>query len=266
MSFNEADSLLLAGDFPVPTDEQWQAEVQKVLNRGRPEGKQVSAEQALARLRTTTVDGLVIEPLYTRADGPERLGAAGVAPFTRGSTVKDGDPVAWDIRQFHEDSDLAFTKQQIMADVERGATSLWLRLDPDAIAPAALADELSEIILDLAPVSVVSHTDQAAAAQALYDVWKNSGRPLDKLVGNLGIDPFALAAHTDQSVDLSPASEWVGRALAEFPSARALTVDVLAYHEAGAGEVDETAFAIATGIEYLRTLEAAGISSADAFG
>lgn len=266
MSFDEADSLLLAGDFPVPTDEQWQAEVQKVLNRGRPEGKQLSAEQALARLRTTTVDGLDIEPLYTREDAPEHLGAAGVAPFTRGSTVKDGDPVGWDIRAFHEDSDLAFTKQQILADVERGATSLWLRLDPDAMSPSALADELSEIILDLAPVSVVSHTDQTAAAQALYDVWKDSGRPLDKLVGNLGIDPFALAAHTDQPVDLSPAAEWVSRALAEFPAARAMTVDVLAYHEAGAGEVDETAFAIATGIEYLRTLAEAGISPADAFG
>lgn len=266
MSFDEADSLLLAGDFPVPTDEQWQTEVLKVLNRGRPADKQLNVEQALARLRTTTVDGLIIEPLYTREDAPEHLGAAGVAPFTRGSTVKDGDPVGWDIRQFHEDSDLAFTKQQIMADVEHGATSLWLRLDPDAIPADALADELSEIILDLAPVSVISHTNQVAAATALADVWTNSGRPLDELVGNLGIDPFALAAHTDKPVDLTPAAEWAARALAEFPAARALTVDVLAYHEAGAGEVDETAFAIATGIEYLRALEAAGISPADAFG
>lgn len=266
MNADPADSLLLAGDFEVPSDEQWQAEVQKVLNRGRPEGRQLSAEQALARLRTTTVDGLEIEPLYTREDGPDRLGSAGVNPFTRGSTVKDGDPVGWDIRQYHEDPDLAFTKQQIMADIERGATSLWLRLDPDAIPATALADELSDIILDLAPVSVVSQTDQAAAAQALYDVWKNSGRPLDKLVGNLGIDPFALAAHTDQPVDLAPAAEWAARALAEFPAARTMTVDVLPYHEAGAAEVDETAFAIATGIEYLRTLEAAGISAADAYG
>ncbi|MGA4507539.1 methylmalonyl-CoA mutase small subunit [Propionibacteriaceae bacterium G1746] len=266
MNADAAQTLLLAGDFPVPTDEQWQAEVLKVLNRGRPEGKQLTVDQALERLRTRTVDGLVIEPLYTREDGPEHLGAAGVDPYTRGSVIKDGDPVAWDVRAYHEDPDLAFTKQQLLADMERGATSLWLRVDPDAIPASALADELADIILDLAPVSVVSHTDQASAAQALYDVWRNSGRPLDKLVGNFGIDPFALAAHTDRPVDLSPAAEWVAKALAELPSARSMTVDVLAYHEAGAGDVDELAFAIATGIEYLRHLESAGIKATDAFG
>ena len=264
MSVDEAGALPLAGDFPQATDEQWETEVLKVLNRGRPEDKQLGKEQAFARLRTTTVDGLVIEPLYTREDAPEHLGAAGVAPFTRGSTVRDGDPVAWDIRQLHEDPDLAFTKQQIMADIERGATSLWLRLDPDAIPTEALAEELSDIILDLAPVSVVSNTDPGAAAQALYDVWKNSGRPLDKLVGNLGIDPYHTAAVTDSDPDFAPLAQWAGKALAEFPSARALTVDVLPYVQSGAGEVDEVALAIATGIDYLRRLEAEGIAPTDA--
>ena len=266
MNFDATESLLLAGDFPVPSDEQWQAEVLKVLNRGRPEDKQLDAEQALARLRTTTVDGLVIEPLYTRGDAPEHLGAAGVEPFTRGTSVKDGSPVSWDIRQLHEDPDTAFTKQQLLADMERGATSLWLRVDPDAIPAAGLAEQLSDFFVDLAPVSVSSHTDQVAAARALHDLWQGSGSSPEKLVGNLGIDPFALAARIDQPVDLAPAAEWVGKVLANFPAARAMTVDVLPYHEAGAGEVDETAFAIATGIEYLRVLEGAGIDPAVAFG
>ena len=266
MSVEEAGALPLAGDFPVPTDEQWEAEVLKVLNRGRPEDKLLTRDQAIARLRTTTVDGLVIEPLYTRDENDGPLGAAGQMPFTRGSTVRDGDPIAWDIRQLHEDPDAAETKKHIMSDIERGATSLWLRLGSDAIKPELLADELSEIILDLAPVSVSSNEDQVAAATALADIWAKSGRPADKLVGNLGIDPFALTARTGKPADLAPLAEWVTKAREQFPAARAITVDVLPYHEAGAGDVDEVAFAIATGIEYLRALEAAGVAPTDAFG
>lgn len=266
MSVDEAGALPLAGDFPVPTNEQWEAEVLKVLNRGRPEDKQLDRDKGMARLRTTTVDGLVIEPLYTRESAPEHLGSAGQMPYTRGTKVRDGDPIAWDIRQLHEDPDAAETHKHVMADIERGATSLWLRLGKDAIAPSMLADDLSEIILDLAPVSVSSHDDQVAAATALRDLWTASGRPMDKLVGNFGIDPFALAARTGQPVDMAPLAEWVGIAREQFPQARALTVDVLPYHEAGAGDVDEVAFAIAIGIEYLRALEADGVAPADAFG
>ena len=41
---------------------------------------------------------------------------------------------------------------------------------------------------------------------------------------------------------------------------------MLPYDDAGAGDVDSLAFALATGVAYLRHLEAAGISAADAFG
>ena len=41
------EQLRLAGDFPAATDEAWEAEVLKVLNRRRPEGKELSIEQAM---------------------------------------------------------------------------------------------------------------------------------------------------------------------------------------------------------------------------
>ena len=62
------DSLVLAGDFASPSRQDWDAEVLKVLNRKRPPGTEIPLEKAMARLRTTTVDGLVIEPLYTAGD------------------------------------------------------------------------------------------------------------------------------------------------------------------------------------------------------
>ena len=47
---------------------------------------------------------------------------------------------------------------------------------------------------------------------------------------------------------------------------RAITVDARVLHEAGATDVDALAVAVATGVEYLRHLEAAGIPASEAFG
>ena len=50
----------------------------------------------------------------------------------------------------------------------------------------------------------------------------------------------------------------------EFPRARAVVVDAGVYDNAGASDSDELAFAIATGVEYLRAMEAAGIGASEA--
>lgn len=254
--------LLLAGDFATPTAADWEVEVLKVLNRRRPEGTELTVEQAMARLRTTTADGLRIEPLYTESDIP--LGHPGVMPFTRGTMTKTSPATGWDIRQFHEDPDVAFTKAQILADLERGATSVWLRLGPDAIAPSDLAAVLDEVDPNLAPISVSSIEDQVAAATALAEYFTATGAP--HATGNFGLDALAAAARTGAPAELGPQAEWVAKALAQFPGVRALTVDALPYDDAGAGDVDQLAFAIATGVAYLRDLEAAGISPEQAFG
>ena len=110
---SSAEDLVLAGDFDIPTHDQWAAEVAKVLNKGRPENKLLSADQALDRLRTHTVDSLTIEPIYTVADAIGELGAPGTVPFTRGTTVRNGEMDAWEVCALHEDPDAARTREAI---------------------------------------------------------------------------------------------------------------------------------------------------------
>ncbi len=256
----DPEKLTLAGGFPPASEEQWEAEVLKVLNRGRPEDKQLTVEQGLKRLTTTTLDGVDIAPLYTRGDDDRALGYPGSMPFTRGAAVRNGEAVAWGVRQLHEDPDVAVTKQAILDDLERGATSVWLRLDPDAIPADKLAEVLADVQLDLAAVRVVSNTDPVGAANALIEVFKNSGLDLANLKGNLGIDALHHAALNGTAPDLSAHREFVAATTESLPGVVALTVDVLPYSGAGADDVQELAFAIATGIEYLRDLDEAGIS------
>ncbi|WP_027588087.1 methylmalonyl-CoA mutase small subunit [Acidipropionibacterium thoenii] len=258
------EALTLAGDFPAPTQEQWEAEVAKVFNRGRPEGKQLTFEQSLKRMEPTTVDGVQFEPMYTRADAPEHLGAPGVTPFTRGTTIKTGDMDAWDVRSLHEDPDADFTRKAIIADLERGVTSIWLRVGADAVKPEDIAGDLKDVLLNLAKVEVSSRDDQAAAANALLDVYSSSDLAPEELSFNLGIDPIGLAALNGTKADLSGMSEWVKK-IEPYKNSRAFVADGTLYHNAGAGDVAELAWEIATAVEYVRALIEQGVSAEEAF-
>jgi len=262
----DPDQLTLAGDFAVPTDEQWHAEVLKVLNRGRPDDKKLTVDKGLKRLTARTLDGIAIPPRYTRSDAPGALGFPGVAPFTRGAVVRTGNAVAWGVRQLHEDPDVAVTRQAILDDLERGATSVWVRVDPDAVAAGSLADVLSDVRLEMAAVRVTSDHDQEAAAQALVSVFEAAGVAPADVTGNLGIDALKHAALHGTRPDLSSHRRWVAACTQTWGRVIALTVDTLPYHGAGASDVQELAFAIATGIEYLRDLDDAGVDVDTAVG
>lgn len=255
-------ALQLAGDFAAPTREQWEKEVLKVLNRRRPEGKELTIEQAMARLRFTTADGLSIEPLYTIDGDPEPLGYPGIMPFTRGTTVRAGS--GWDIRALHEDPDVAASNAAVLDDLQRGATSIWLRVGPDAIAPADVPRVLAGVRPELCAISVSAVEDQQAAAEALAAFFRAAGHAAD-VVGNLGVDPLGAAALTGEPADLGVLAPAV-QAAREFPGVRALVVDALPYDDAGAGDVEVLAYALATGVAYVRALDAAGVGAEEAFG
>lgn len=253
-----SETTVLAGDFATPTQEQWENEVLKVLNRRRPPGTELSVDQAMARLRTTTVDGLVIEPLYTETDGPA-LGVPGASPYTRGTTVRTGEALAWDVRQLHEDPDAAATNAAVLEDLRVGGTSVWLRVGDGGIAPSNVNAALAGVVANLAPIAVSSTSDQAAAADALLAFWNGA----TDVAGNLGIDPLGFAALNGTTPDLSVLATYVAKT-AGLPKVTPIVVDARVYDDAGAGDVDQLAYAIATGIEYARALVAAGVPAADA--
>ncbi|MDR1237653.1 MAG: methylmalonyl-CoA mutase family protein, partial [Propionibacteriaceae bacterium] len=82
--------------------------------------------------------------------------------------------------------------------------------------------------------------------------------------GSLGLDPIGLAAVNGGVPEVDWLADWVNACLREAPGMRAICVDLLPYDNAGAGEVQQVAIAAATGVAYLRALEAAGVSPEDA--
>ncbi len=258
----EPHGLALAEGFPRKSHADWAELARAVVNKSRAEGHKLSTDQAEEVLRSHLAGDLTIDPLYTRPEHPRPLGYPAAMPFTRGRAAPDRDR-PWDVRALHEHPDPAVTAAAVADDLEHGVTSLWLNVGADGIAAGDVATVLAGVDLAVVPVAVSSADDQGAAANALLAVLDSAGSVAPG--GSLGFDPIGFAARRGGTPDLTSLAAAV-LALGRHPGTRAVTVDATIYHEAGASAVDEIALAVATGVAYLRALEEAGVSPADAFG
>ena len=143
------EDLVLAGEFPAATREQWRDLVAGVLRKA---GREELPEPVEEALRVPVATGVSVAPLYTAEDAgdlPAAVGVPGLAPFVRGSRA-GADPAVpggWDVRQRHAHPDVAVTKEAIAADLENGVTSLWLVVGDGAISVDALGDVLSDVLI-----------------------------------------------------------------------------------------------------------------------
>jgi methylmalonyl-CoA mutase len=238
--------LPLASTFPPATHEAWLKLVEGVLKGAEFEKKLVSR----------THDGLRIEPLYPKAEG--------AAPVLRAA------PGRWRIAQRVDHPDPRQANALALTDLEGGADALDLVLDG---APSGrgfgvkisteddLDRALEGVMLDLIALRIESAPFEGRRAPDLVaDVVARRGLDLASLDVHFGLDPLGDMARTGTTP--LPYPDLAGRAAAIVADLRqrgftspAMRVDTRAYHEAGAGEAQELAAALATGVAYLRALE-----------
>ncbi|MDI3388977.1 methylmalonyl-CoA mutase family protein [Streptomyces sp. B-S-A8] len=253
------DGLSLAAEFPDATHEQWQALVSGVL---RKSGKEFSGTAAEDALSTALEDGLSTRPLYTSHDPAPDTGHPGFAPYVRGGRPQGGAAAGWDVRQRHADADPARANEAVLADLENGTTSVWLTGMP----ASGLARALDGVYLDLAPVALDAGAGYAGAAAELLRLYAERGVTGEQAAGTLGADPLGHEARTGEELDAAPAAALAARCARDYPGIRALAVDALPYHEAGASAAEELGCSLATGLAYLRQLTAAGLDLRQALG
>lgn len=246
------DSMPWASGFAPATRADWLAEVRRVLMRGRPEA---TDEEFLAafdqRLVTRTEDGVAIQPLYTAEDAPTIDLAPGQAPFLRST---HSEPIPWEIRQRVWPS---VDDSTAVGELEAGATGVLIEMTDDV----DLADALEGVLLDLAPVSLSGAT--AKQATTLLDIWESSGVPLEERHGCLGVDPLGTWARSggqgDLSAQIDALAAVVERAHEVAPNARVVLVDATVWHDAGATDAQELAWAVASGLWVVRQLTDRGV-------
>lgn len=260
------ETLTLAGDFPAPTREQWLAEVGRVLLKGTPGASEEDLRRAFdRRLVSRTDDGIAIQPLYTAEDARGALPAPGQAPFVRSTHAA---PVPWEVRQRVWP---AIVGSSGVVELESGTTGLLVTVGAaSGDVPARIDRALDGVLLELAPVSldVADPADQVGAARHLLACWDAAATSAHDRRGCLGLDPLGAWARSGGAFELAAAvdsaADVVREASSSSPQARPMLVDATVWHEAGATEAQELAWAVASGVWLLRALVERGIPLASA--
>jgi methylmalonyl-CoA mutase len=237
------------GPPPTATAADWRALVEKTLK-----------DAPFDSLRRTTVEGLPIAPLY-------EAGAVPAFPLR----PHDADR-PWEARALARRPDPVKARADLLADLEGGAASLLVRIDPAgesgvAVGSAAdLGQVLDGVFVELAAVALDAGFLGPKAADWLSAAAKSSPAALLQF----HLDPLGAFAEAGESPGpieshvISAAT--VGARLAEtYPKATLFLASGRVVHEAGGGEAAELAFAIASALAYAKALVRAGLPTDQAF-
>lgn len=259
------------GVSPVPLAEgvevdvaAWEKATAAVLRKARRLAEDAPDADVWDVLTHRTLDGIPVTPLGTPAlasDLPDP-GLPGQVPFTRGATATR-ELEGWDVRAWFTDPDADVTSEHVVTDLENGVNSLWLSVGEGAIPVDALADVLTPVFVDLAPV-VLDAPDVPLEAARAFDAVLAEEDVAPAQGTSFGADPIGASVRGFGVTDLSVAVEVAGMARAR--KARGIVVDATAVHDAGASDVQELAYSLAAGAAYLRLLVDSGLKVDEALG
>jgi len=244
------------------------------------------------KLVTRTFEGVSLQPVYTRVDvaGISHLASEpGAAPFVRGYSSSGYTAGAWEFCQEIGGARAADFNYALLSDLMRGQNSVALTLDratragqdPDGAAAkvgvdglsltdlADFATALKDVDLAALPVHVRAGANPLPIA-ALYLAYAHKHKfAWDKLTGSLTGDPLNELA-TQGSLPATLASSydglaaWTKWAEKNAPALATVGIDASPWFEAGGNAVQELAFAIAAGVEYIRALSERKVKPASA--
>lgn len=265
-------------EFPKPTPESWRAVAEKSLKGADFERKLV----------TRTYEGIDLQPLYFEAQAAEiaaRHSLPGAMPFTRGATPAGDLAAPWQIAQAIPYATPEAFNAALRDDLARGQTTVnlpldratRLGLDADAEEGVAVGGVSISALVDLAlalegislaqtPVFIDAGTAGAASASLLAALAGMQGVSAANLTGWVAHDPLGVLAETGKlpgGVDAAydEMASLTGWAIDNAPKLDTVAVSSAIYHDGGAHAVQELAYALATGVAYLRAMIARGLDA-----
>ncbi len=276
--------LRLRDDF-APSDLQaWRQLVEKDL-KGADYGK---------KLVWRTHEGFSIQPIYTvadRTDSMPREAPPGAAPYRRGTTPPTRGAEPWQVRQ---DCLLASPEElngALRDGLARGQNAIGIRLDNaarqgidgDDPRAAGLAGRggctissinglrvaLAEIDLSRVPITIRTGTSALPVLGMLVALAREQDIDPGLLTGAVEGDPirelikngFMRGSPDLRYAELFAMAHWCRN---YAPGIRPVMVNSHPVHAAGASAVQEAAYVLASGAEYMRALMAVGLSANEA--
>jgi methylmalonyl-CoA mutase len=231
-----------------------------------------------------------VKPLYTGDDWSsvgDPSGFSGTPPFTRASEVLGTSRGGWDIRQDRAEPTVEGLNRAILEDLGGGVTSVVIRLDAAGrngldgddpagsrlvgvdgamlYSPADFQDAFAGVYLNMIGVGLECGGAFLAGAAQLAALWERAGVKPESARGAFNADPLAVLARDGQipgtlaelMKQLADLAAWTD---ARYEGVRSVRVGTACYHHAGATATQDLGYSMASGIEYLRAMEGAGLS------
>ncbi len=239
-------------EFPPVSTQEWEERIHADLKGADYE----------KRLVWRTNEGLKVRPYY-RAEDLVDIAHMGVfpgeAPFVRG--IKRGGN-GWIIRQDFEEAQPDKANRLALDAIEKGADAIGLNA-----GDVSSKEDLQSLLEGIDPAKTAVHLFHGKShARLLSYLTEIEGSY--NIKGSLNFDPLGYFLlydkfHGGRESDLGQARELIAVAKAQLPYFQTLVVNGQHIHNAGASVVQELAFALAQGNEYLANLTDMGLTADD---
>ncbi|MEM4409609.1 MAG: methylmalonyl-CoA mutase family protein [Candidatus Caldarchaeum sp.] len=223
-----------------------------------------------------TYEGLRVEPFYTIEDieGLAHLRSLpGEFPYIRGSK-----PLAqWSITEEIGDNDPRHANEVAKEGLNRGLDCLTFRCEYGSrrvrgvriLSQGDMSRILKDIPIDRVPINFIAGFSPIAVQAMLAAEVEARGLSIHEISGCIMADPLShLATYgslpTTRKDVFNELSRAVSFAESKAPRLRCLSASSHPFHEAGASAVEELAFTLSEGAEYLAELTDLGISASAA--
>ncbi len=261
-------------EFPNPTYDEWRKAAEAML-KGAPFEK---------RLITKTHEGINLQPMYWAkdAEGLNHLDSLpGFAPYVRGTETLGFKAKPWEVSQELPYATPEEFNRALRADLERGQTTINMPLDRatllgedvdrahaedvgrGGVSISSLDDlgkALDRVDLEQTPIFIQAGASAIPIGTMLLALLQKQAKQAEQLSGCIGADPLgelATLGKLPRSIsgaydDMAQFTAWTA---ANAPDLQTVIVQGHPYHDGGGNAVQELAFAIATGVEYLREMQ-----------
>ncbi len=243
-------------NFPPISTAEWMEKIQKDLKGADYERKLV----------WRSPEGFNVQPFYRRED-LEQLKyldtLPGSFPYVRGNAAKGND---WYVRQNIDVTDVAATNKKVLDILNKGITSVGFCLGQTDITAATFETLLKDVCLDCIEINITAASDKLVETAQLFTAYaKSKDYNLADIKGSLNFDILGRLLRTGSTCgdDMVSTAKTLIETTKELPNFRVITVNAKNFNNAGAYIVQELAFGLNMGNEYMSALTEAGVDAAD---
>ena len=246
---------LLFSDFPKVSTQEWMDKITADLKGADFEKKLV----------WRTNEGFNVQPFY-RSEDLESLNylesQPGEFPYVRGNNAKTNK---WFVRQDIIVKDAKEANEKALTVLTKGVDSIGFVIeDKELVSEANIEALLKNIISDDVEINFNACCGNKKLVESVVAVLNKMNRTHAKVKGSIDFDPIGSVTikgkaclATDKALDRAKEIVEVAK---NFPQFKTIAVNAKHYNNAGASIVQELAFGLAMGNEYLSQLTERGLS------